>query len=168
MAGYCTQAQIESILSSHGVSAFTDDDLDGLPDTDMVQNAIDRSAALKIDPYICERYNLSSITSNAWVQWANAVLAAVALTTRRNMPTVESLAAQEQMVLEQIRMIHAGQMKIPRQAERFDHLPAVSNFDVERFRTTFPVRVQREESTGAAPTPPIQQWTARNQVPGME
>lgn len=168
MAGYCTQAQIESILSAHGVAAFTDDDLDGLPDTDMVQNAIDRSAALKMDPYLCQRYQLSAITGNSWVQWANAVLAAVALSTRRNMPTVESLAAQEQMVLEQIRMIHGGTMKIPNQSERFDHLPAVSNFDVERFRTLHPVRVQREESTGAPPADPIRQWTARPKLTGPQ
>lgn len=168
MAGYCTQAQIESILSSHGVAAFTDDDLDGLPDTDMVQDAIDRTAALKIDIYLCQRYDLTTISSNAWVQWANAVLAAVAIATRRNMPTPESLYAQEREVLEQIRMIYSGTHKVPRMAERFDHLPSVSNYDVERFRQVFPVRVQREESVGKPPTEPIQQWTARPKMTGPQ
>lgn len=167
MAGYCTQAQIESILSEHGVLAFTDDDHDGISDGTLIQDAIDRSASLKIDFYLCQRYDLTQITNNSWVQYANAILAAVAIVSRRGMSVPESLHEQEAMVIEQIRLIHRGTCKVPGMAERFDHLPSVSNYDVERFRNIHPIRVQREESVGDAPQGgDIKQWLARAKQSG--
>lgn len=161
MSSYCTTADVQSILSEHGVTAYTDDDLDGTTDGTLIADAIERTATLKIDFIVGQRYKLTDLASNTWVKWANATLAAADLSTRRNMPMSESLAVKRQEVIEQLTMVATGQARIPGEPERMDHLPSVTNYDVERWRRRHPVRVVGEESTADSPGGDIRRWLAR-------
>lgn len=161
MAGYCTPDDVSSILSEHGVTAFTDDDLDGVTDGTLTQDAIDRTAALHIDFPLSQRYNLTALASNEWCRWANAILAALAVTERRNMPGSQSLANERQVILEQLSQVASGARQLPGATERFDHLPSITNYHVERWRSDMPVRVVQTRSTGAAPGYPVKRWPSR-------
>lgn len=161
MAGYCDTDDVASILSEHGVTAFTDDDLDGITDGTLTQDAIDRTAALYLDFPLSQRYQLSALTSNEWCRWANAIVAAVAVTERRNMPGSQSLIAERQMILDQLAQIASGARQLPGAGERFDHLPCVTNYHIERWRADQPARVVQERSTGAAPETPVKRWPSR-------
>ncbi len=159
---YCDEDDVKSILSEHGVNAFTDDDLDGVSDGTLVQDAIDRVAAIDIDFVLNQRYRLADLANNEWCRWANAILAACAITERRNMPGSESLSRLRTTILEQLKGIGQGARKLPGEPERFDHLPAVTNYHPERWRGDMPIRAVRERSTGDDPQPPVRRWPSRN------
>lgn len=161
MAGYCSASDVKSILSEHGVNAFTDDDLDGVSDGTLIQDAIDRTASLEMDFVLNQRYRLADLSGNEWCRWVNAILAACAITERRNMPGSKSLLQQRTTITEQLMGIGQGSRKLPGEPERFDHLPAVTNYHPERWRGDMPIRAVQEKSTGAAPVHPVRRWPSR-------
>lgn len=151
---YCTQSDIEAIISASGLLACIDDTEAGQASTGAtlhVTNAIER-AAVKINAAAGRQYSpLSDLASNDWCKWANAVLAAYYLQTRRGNPAWQSLSDQVKEVEELLEEVAWGRRGIPEQPPSFDFRPTVSNFQVEPGRSIAPVRVDRDESTGAAP-----------------
>jgi len=160
---YCTIANVKSILSDHGAEAFADDNLDGslsAGEEQYITDAISRAAALKMNIYLSGRYDLSDLASNGWCQWANATFAALLVSMRRNNPAPQSLLAETQELTETLKAIQAGRMPLPDQSESYDQRPTVSNFDVERWRARWPVRVREDESTKPVPSSGITRHTA--------
>ncbi len=160
---YCTVADVESIISAHGVTAFADDNLDGsrsAAETQLVADAISRAAALDINIALSSRYKLSDLSGNVWCKFANAVCAALDVTVRRNNPASRTLAERCKRIRDDLQKIQAGRLQLPDQAESFDQRPTVSNFDVERWRHQTPVRVRTDESTGPDPSGDILRRTA--------
>ena len=151
---YCTTADVESILSAHGLTAVVDDNLtyarDG-SETTYISNAIAMAATLHIDIWLNQRYTLSDLTSNEYCRWANAIFAAFALAQRRNQSAPDSLTDEREILFQQLQSIHRGYNSLPGQAEPVDRLPSVTNFIVERYRGVMPVRVRQLESTRAQP-----------------
>lgn len=152
MTTWCSQSDVESILSDHGVLSYSDDDEDGAADAGIVSAAIERAAAIDISPLIEERYTpLSATSSNSYLKWANALFAAKHLTIRRNLPMATSLEVECGAVLQLLNQVFNGQRSIPEQHENADHGPFVTNYNVQRIRTQMPARVAQQESTGKVP-----------------
>jgi hypothetical protein len=161
---YCSIADVESIMATHGVTAFVDDDVNGsrsAAETQYISDAISRAAALKLNPWLQARYKLGDLSSNVWCRWANAMCAAVMVSGRRNNPVPRSLNDECKDIRETLKLVAAGKMPLPSQAESFDNRPTVSNFDPERWRRQTPVRVRADESTGTTPSGKVTRRTAR-------
>ncbi len=158
---YCTSEDVESIMSEHGVTAFIDDDLSGgrsTAETQYIADAISRAAA-KMNVYLASRYRLSDLSGNVWCRWANAICAALQVSTRRNNPAPQFLVDECQDVIETLKLVKLGQLPLPDQAESFDMTPTVSNFDVQRAAGVTPARVVVPESVGPQPQTGIQRRT---------
>lgn len=167
---YCTQSDIEAIISASGLLACIDDTESGQPSTAAtlhVTNAIER-AAVKINAAAGRQYSpLADLASNDWCKWANAVLAAYYLQTRRGNPAWASLADQVKEIEELLDEIAWGRRGIPEQAPSFDHLPTVTNFSVEPGRAIAPIRVNQDESTGSDPADGSQRKRYYANQPGV-
>lgn len=161
---YCSVADVESIMATHGVTAFVDDNVDGsrsAAETQYIADAISRAAALELNMALGSRYKLSDLSSNVWCRWANAVCAAADLASRRVNPLSRTLADRCKRIRDDLRLIQTGKMALPEQAESFDQRPSVTNYDPERWRGTSPARVRTDESTGPVPVAGIVRRTAR-------
>jgi len=148
---YCSVADVESILAQHGVTAFVDDDFDGsrsAAEAQLVADAISRAAALDLNPSLDMRYTLSDLSSNAWCRWANAICAAVQVAIRRGNPNPQALLQQCEKVADVLEGVRQGWMKLPDQAESFDHRALVTNYKIQRWAGSTPARVVASESTG--------------------
>lgn len=160
---YCVRADVEAIISKHGVDAFVDDDQDGLVSTteeSYVTAAIER-AATKINFYLQRRYKQADIVSNDWLTFANAVMAACNTSTRRGNPDIASLQAECDDYIGWLEDIQNKQADLPNQTPSADFTATVTNYDVERARGTMPVRVVQAESTGEEPDTSRKRKTAR-------
>lgn len=160
---YCTQSEVEDILSTAGATAFADDDEGGTlsaGETAYITAMIER-AAVRMNAYLTSRYTLSELASNAWCKWCNATLAAYYLVMRRGNPAIESVAVEVGELMDMLTDIKAGRMQVPEQSESFDFLPTVTNFDTKRRKTVMPVRVRTDESTGDTPHSSRKRRTAR-------
>ena len=159
---YCSVADVESILSVHGSTANVDDDFDGsrsAAEAQLIADAISRAAALKLNPFLESRYNLSDLSSNVWCRWANAMCAAVQVMIRRGNPQPQALLAECQDIKETLQAVQLGQIPLPSQAESFDFRARVTNYDMQRSQIT-PARVVPDESTGPnVPSPLIRRTT---------
>jgi phage gp36-like protein len=161
---YCTQSDVEAILSAAGVTAFADDDEDGSLDgteTGYITRAIERAAA-RMNAVLEIRYKLADLTSNAWCQFANADVAAYLLTSRRGNSPPTQIADAYQEVIDLLDKIKANRGKVPEQGESFDFLPSVSNYQPVRGVRNMPVRVDPNESTGDAPATGIKRETSQD------
>lgn len=164
---YCNRAAVESVIGAPGLLAFIDDDGDGVEsptESAYVSDAIER-AAVRLNSQVGRQYKLEDVTANAWMEWANATLAAALLTKRRNNPVPESLSQDVQEITELANEIAWGRRSLPEQRPSAEHSPTVSNFRPELRKFYGPVRVVAEESTGAAPESGVKRETAGNPGP---
>lgn len=156
---YCVRADVEFVLSGHGLIAALDDNKDGAEspttETPFVADAIE-IAADDMNAMIEQRYKLTDLSSNTWCKWANARLAAAALMTRRGNPLPPSLADQVQLTEDTLAGVLSGNQKIPGVSDSFDHLPTISNYNVKRAAVhDSPCQVDTDTSTRTAPVNPI-------------
>lgn len=154
---YCERSDIETILSVAGLLACIDDDESGdesPEESQHVVNAIERSA-VKLNAQVGRQYILADVANNAWMKWANAVLASAMLKRRRDNPLSETLAADVKEVEELANEIAWGRRSLPEQVPSFDHSASLTNFKVEMGHQSSPVRVSVSESTGNAPEPGV-------------
>lgn len=150
---YCTRIHVESIISAAGLLALIDDDADGVEsaaESLHVTNAIER-AAVKLNMNVGRQYVLSELSANAWMKWANAILAVQFLCKRRGNPLPESVASDVQEINDLANEVGWGRRSLPEQAPSFDHTATVSNFQPEIGRSYAPIRVDQQESTGQSP-----------------
>ena len=164
---YGTRAGIESIMSPATLLAHIDDDQTGTEsagETAHVTNAIER-AAVRINMAVSRQYDLADVTSNTWLVWANNVLAAEMLYARRGNPAPQSIMDAAKEIESLLTEIQWGRASLPEQVPSYDFGPAVTNFHVEPGRRIAPVRVSREESTGANPEPGVKRYLANQ--PGV-
>lgn len=151
---YCSTSDVESILSVHGLTAYIDDDStyarDGSEAT-LVSDAITRAAVIEINYFLCDRYDLTLLSSNDWVKWTNAIFAARQVAMRRMQAVPTSLAETCDDLKNQLREIRRRTGSIPGEAEHYNDIPSMTNYDFERYRGVIPARVQVEESVGGTP-----------------
>jgi len=160
---YCDRDDVEDILSDAGVLAMIDDDEDAAEagtETLRITAAIER-AAERMNFWLARRYTLRDLASNAWCKWANATLAALKLSTRRNNPAPQSLVDEANDIMEMCKAVAEQPLAvIPDQPESFDMRPTVTNPRVDRgFWDESPVKVDPELSTGPKPADGIKRST---------
>lgn len=150
---YCDRDDIESIVGPAFVVACCDDNEDGAlsaTETLRITEAIER-AAVHMNHALDKQYVLSQLTSNDWCKWCNAYLAVMQLAQRKGNPPQPSVIDAVQDFNRQLEDIRWGKDEVPEQAPSFEHIPTVSNFNPELFKSYNPIRVVTEESTGASP-----------------
>lgn len=155
---YCVQADVAAVLSDHGLKAFSDDDESGLEDAVNITYVIER-AAVKINGHIASRYKLSDVSGDDWLKYANSVIAAAYLVTRRGNPVNMGLQGDLNAVLEDLASIRGGTFALQDRAESYGVRPAVTNFRIHRGgrrpAAQNPVRAQIALSTGNTNTPGV-------------
>lgn len=159
---YCDRDDVEDILSDAAVVAMIDDDedtVDGAAEQVRVTSAIERSAE-RMNFWLARRYTLSDLASNDWCKWANATLAALKLSTRRNNPAPQSLVDEANDIMEMCKAVAEQPLAVlPNQPESFDMRPTVSNLRTDRgFWDESPVQVDPETSTGPKPADGIKRY----------
>jgi hypothetical protein len=137
------------------VVAFADHDGDGIEDSGVVDDCIQR-ASDEILLYLHDRYeNAVLATVNLVRRWA-AVGAACYLCETRNNPPPESLRAQWDRLIQEpdglIVRIGAGHQNLPGVELRYDSRPSFSNLRVDRRWPTSKTRVTRVNSSDAPTT----------------
>ena len=161
---YCINSDVEDVMSTHGVTAYIDDDESGSrsgAETAYLTSAVERAAAMWVNPRVLMRYKASDLSGNGYLKWANAVIGALEVCRRRNNPIPISLASDAERIELQLQQIQRGQLNVPEQAESFEQIPVVTNYDVERWHQATPTRVQIEESTGSSPEGNRKRYLAR-------
>jgi len=158
---YCTRTDIDAILSIHAVDRMIDDDGDGAieaGESALVTTMIERAAG-RINSRVEMRYTLSDLSSNDWIKFVNASIAAQMIARRRGNGVPPSLQEEVDEFLGDLDEILAGRMKIPEQNESLDYLPSVSVYDVRRGCQPS-IRVDTRLSTGTDPHATIQRFKA--------
>lgn len=145
---YCTQVDIESLLSKSGVRVRTNDTgLDLATDTGLVDDCIARGSE-KIDMSVAKRYDTSAIQSHRWVKWCCAVISAVFLCRRKGWPVPSSLSEEYGEYLEQLQEIRDGKLDIEGVPDRNISIPSMSNLRVDMRYRTQKMRMESIVSTG--------------------
>lgn len=164
MAVYCSASDVESILSSEGVNLHVDDrwpiysDDPGAPispaagqTTEALQHmeyAIDRASA-RVEIAIGSRFDISTASTNRWVKWCTAYLAACEVCRRRGNSIPDSLLAQCEEYSSLLVMIGKGEIGyIPGLEPRVEPIPSMSNLRVDNRFFDARVRVQEVISAG--------------------
>lgn len=151
---YCTRTDIESIIGAPAVLACIDDDRNQVESSDEtlhVTNAIER-AAVEMNSAIWNQYpTLSNLADNDWCKWCNAYLAVYNLLCRRGNPVPSFVAQAVIDFREKLSELRWGRFQIPEQLPENETIATVSNFQPELKRTSAPIRVDVDESTGASP-----------------
>jgi phage gp36-like protein len=104
---YCTQSDVETILSSQGVTARVDDDDNGANDTGIVTACIEQ-ASVTLNRYLLSRYDVATVSACSWAKWACAYCAAVYVMARRGLPVAESIQAEWKEFTETLESIRKG------------------------------------------------------------
>lgn len=160
---YCTDADVEFVLSEAGVTARVDDQETGTRSTaaeGYIDTAIAR-AAREINGAIRHQYKLSDVASNEWLKDVNATLAADILCRRRGNAPIESIMSDVQSFREMLAKIKDGREQIPEQLPSFDARATVSNVEVQLNTIDHPVRTDVLTSTGPAPVAPVKRFPLR-------
>ena len=160
---YCSNDDVASILGLPGVMAMSDDDHSGglSPSESLrVAQAISRTASLEINYYLSERYDLEAMSTNEWLRWSNAMLAAFDLISRRAQSVPKAMVERVITIRSHLKECRDTRGNIPDSTEANDWLPSVSNFEVERWREGSPVRVVQQESTRERPPSHVKRKTS--------
>jgi len=164
MSAYCSQSDVESIMSEVGVDLHADDrwplwtEDPGSPispaagDTataiQYVTEAIERASA-KIDMGLGMKFEPSSFPSSDWVKWCCAYLAACEIFRRRGNSIPDSILSQCEYYTEIIDRVMSGEIGyIPDLTPRHEPIPAMSNLRVDNRYVDARIRVQQVVSAG--------------------
>lgn len=145
---YCTQSDVEAILSSTGVLLRGDDDEDGVIETGIVTNVLER-ASLWVNQYCRPRgYSVTDLAANDWVKYATAAKAAQLICRRRGNPVPSAIEVEVGELTDWLKNVHAGNAEIPDLAFSEHSSPALSNLLISGLFRSSKIRVQRITSTG--------------------
>lgn len=142
---YCTEAELETFLSEEGVTAFGDDNYDGMRESGAVSQSITWSST-RIDLY-CRAYAPATLADNDWVNQTCIHLAARRLCMRRGNSPPGSIEMLAKEAMEELKAIQKGELKIPDAAFRHSQTPGVTNVRVDPRYGVRKTRVQRTLST---------------------
>ncbi|MES2793692.1 MAG: hypothetical protein V4719_29025 [Planctomycetota bacterium] len=142
MANWCTQLEIEDLLSSNGVSVSTNDSQgNSVSDPEIVAFAIERGQS-KLAQYLTLKYDVSTITSaNVWVKWAAATFAAVEIMRRKGGVVPPGLQEMYEEYIVSLKDVKDGPGLIPDLPQRTTPGMAVSNVMIDNAYSRAKVRV---------------------------
>lgn len=161
---YCSQTDIETVFSYHGVLFAVDDDRnatidasndDARVEADYIANCVKR-ATVRINQYVAQLYDLTTLPSNEWTKWCCAVFSALYLARRRGARAPESLEQEADEYLEFLKEVKNGDSLIPKNTnESSDAVLLVSNagmtmsnLNVDQRFAVAKVRVVAKTSSG--------------------
>lgn len=150
---YCTSEHVKFVLSEAGMTARVDDDESGVASVEeelMITTAINWAAA-EINACVGKQYRLSDVTSNTMLQMANAYLAAERLCGRRGNDSPSKLEADCDKIRDRLTEVRWGREQLPEQADSFEFIPTVSNFDPILGAGNGTIFVDRDTSTRSEP-----------------
>jgi phage gp36-like protein len=151
---YCTQEDVEALLSEFGVLDRLDDDQDGTADAGLMTAGIAKASA-DVNQRLLQRYDVSQLLLSDWVKYCTAHLATAWLCRRRGLTVPEELAAEVKTYLDDLKRIRDGHddlsvndgLALP----SVDSTPTVSNMIVDgRYRRN---KVRRVPSTSSGQHP---------------
>lgn len=150
---YCTQADIEDVLTELGVTTNTDS---GYPfdttDTDLLDRIILKAEA-QFNYYALPKYTVAGLTGNKWVTMVVATFAACKVMARGAQEVPAQLEKDRQEYIQQLQEIRSGLGQIPLTQKEFEDIPAMSNLrldarkPVSKIRVEMPISAGRENST---------------------
>lgn len=153
---YCTQGDVEALLSAEGVSLrLNDSDPDGDPTTAesayLTTQGINYATA-RINNFCLGRYEAADLATD-WVinDWAT-VLAAYWLSCRRGNDPPKSLALMRKEVLDELALVRGGRLALEGINQRISESPGWSNIRFPSYYRVRQLRVQRPISEGTNPT----------------
>lgn len=146
---YASQADVEAILSAHGVSLRLDDDQDDVVSS-TEQDAMDFAlgdASITIDDYLGAMHTSAYLATSRWVNNRAAWLATYALCGRRGNPEPESLIERAEKIIEELEYHRRANRPLPGLPVRTRLAPNWSNLRPD-LRFNFKVlRVERSTSS---------------------
>lgn len=161
---YCSETDIQALLSVDGETGSLDDDNDGsLNPTEegYLAQAINW-ASDKVNFYCLSRYAASDLV-NSWLvnNWC-VILTAYWLSTRRGNPSPGSFADLYEEAIKDLEMIRKGEAQLPGIGLRTAAWPAWSNVRVNQLYALRKIRVERpiSEQSPAKDYYQQQDWAA--------
>src|SRR3990167_10175431 len=148
---YCTQADVEAILSAEGLVDRTDDSEDLAGETALITLVI-QWATDRVNLYVARRYTVADLATSTFINDVTAHFASCQFCKRRGNPCPESLNEQCKEFLEELKKIKDGDLTLPNSPERSNQLPALSNVRIDGRFQNAKVRVQKTISTGGEST----------------
>jgi hypothetical protein len=172
---YCSETDIDSILSPFGAEIRANDDLDN--STDPVTDATNADAniasciaqaTVRVNMSLLQRYTVAVCVASTWVRWCTAYLSARYLCLRRNNPVPESLQAECEQFERELAAIFASKAHLIADdgmaAPKFDMTPTVTNYTIDSRYARSKVRRIPTTSTGGSQTGDRQQRNMREYV----
>lgn len=162
---YCSESDIDAILSAAGTDARIDDFDDGTTNDTNSAAAIEQ-ATEKVNFYLSRRYSPAYLVQSAWVKWATATIAAWIISRRRGNPVMGSLEEDYTKYIEQLEQIQRGEYDVPNIAPRFDVTPAGANYTVDGRFDRSKIRKIQPTSTGGPQQPGRKEFQSIDYLPG--
>jgi len=142
---YCTESDIQSLLSVDGETGSLDDDNDGSV------NAVEQGYLTQAINWASDRVNFFCLPRYAAVDLANSwlvnnwtvICAGYWLSTRRGNPPPGSFADLYEDALKDMEMIRTGQAQLPGIGLRTNAWPAWSNVRVDQLYALRKIRVEK-------------------------
>jgi phage gp36-like protein len=164
---YCSETELDQILSSFGVEVRTDDTDTGTTNETIISAVLEQASA-EINYYLFDQYPLSIIapggTALIWVKWACAYIGSFLLCQRRGNPVPDPLAEKYQKTIEALQLIESGKKQLPGDSglvsPQFDYTPAISNYVYSEWFPRTHIRRVPSTSTGGPQTPGRKQHNA--------
>lgn len=97
---YCTETELEQVLSEHGVTARLDDTDVGTAVSGYADACIEKATAT-INRYLLTRYTVAICAASTWVKWATATYASLVVCRHRNLTPPQSLIDEWKEVYEE-------------------------------------------------------------------
>lgn len=145
---YCSETDIEDVMSTHFSLETTNDDGSLNDDDDTrILNAIVR-AEQRIQQYALPRYADSLLQSNTWVRWCCAVFSCVQLARRRGNPVPVGLQEEYDEYMEHLALVRSGKAEIPGLTPRSEPGITMSNVTVDLASHRRKIRVSKTISAG--------------------
>lgn len=165
---YCLRADVEDIISAAGVAMAVDDNRDGVntPAEDARVTRAIEMAASNMNSRIGRRYKLSDLSSNDWVKFCNATLAAEMVMRRRGNGPPPSVVDAADQYRDDLNDILADRLSIPEQAESFDFSMTATNYIPQRGQRVQPIRVDKRISTGDDPDDSLKRFSSTRRLHG--
>lgn len=126
---YCTQQDVEAILSTDGVQLRLDDDQSGV--TDSAESAYMTQyigwATARLNMYLMGRYDAADLAQSYAVNEFAAIMVAQRICRRRGNPAANSIQELYEESIELLKQIKAGVMGLEDVAERTSGAPFWDN-----------------------------------------
>lgn len=157
---YCTQADVEHLLSQAGVVMRLDDDNDGSASNPFELHAMQDSindATESCNYFLFMKYDPANLANSNWVNRRATILAAYDLCGRRGNPVPESLAERAEKALEELEAVAEAYRLLPGIPLRRTCAPTWDNVRCDPRYNWKVIRVERNTSSPQTTSQPVNQ-----------